>query len=123
MPMPIWWGQINKRVFNPMALKDEKWTVIQHVGRSSGKPYRTPIGTWRVDDTYYVIIVYGPETDWLQNVLVAGSAVLEVKGEEVQVTNLRLVPIDDAFRGAPTNVSPPPRFLRISQCLAMDIAA
>lgn len=123
MPMPIWWGQINKRVFNPIALQNGKWTILQHLGRSSGRAYRTPIGTWRVDDTYYVIVVYGPKTDWLQNVLAAGSAILEVNGEEVPVTNLRLVPIDDAFRGAPPEESRPPRFLRISQCLAMDIAA
>ena len=122
MPMPIWWGQINKRVFNPAALQNGKWTTLQHVGRSSGRAYRTPIGTWRVADTYYVIVVYGPKTDWLQNVLATGSAILEVNGVEVPVTNLRLVPIDDGFRGAPPGVSRPPRFLRISQCLAMDVA-
>jgi deazaflavin-dependent oxidoreductase (nitroreductase family) len=110
-------------VFNPTAMQNGKWTIIQHVGRSSGKPYRTPIGTWRVGDTYYVIVVYGPKTDWLRNVLAAGSAVLEVDGEQVPVTNLRLVSIDDAFAGAPTNLSRPPRFLRITQCLAMDVAA
>ena len=122
MPMPIWWGQINKRVFNPIALENGKWTILRHVGRSSGRAYRTPIGTFRVGDTYYVIVVYGPKTDWLQNVLATGSAVLEVDGKEVPVTNLRLVSIDDAFRGAPESVSRPPRFLRITHCLAMDVA-
>jgi deazaflavin-dependent oxidoreductase (nitroreductase family) len=120
--MPIWWGQINKRVFNPLALRNGKWTVLRHVGRVSGKSYRTPIGTFRVGDTFYVLIVYGPRTDWLRNVLKAGSAVLEVDGEDIPVTRPRVVPADEAFLDAPVGTDRPPGFLNVNQCLAMDVA-
>jgi deazaflavin-dependent oxidoreductase (nitroreductase family) len=121
MTMPIWWGHINKRLFNPRALKSGKWTVLRHVGRVSGRPYRTPIGTFRVADTFYLLIVYGPKTDWLRNVLNAGSAVLEVEGEEISVHRARLVSVDEAFRDAPPGTPRPPGIIRIDQCLALDV--
>jgi hypothetical protein len=41
MPMPLWWGQVNKRLFNPRALENGKWKVINHLGRSSGHQQAT----------------------------------------------------------------------------------
>jgi deazaflavin-dependent oxidoreductase (nitroreductase family) len=119
--MPVWWGQINKRVFNPRALKNGKWTVLRHVGRVSGHEYRTPIGSFRVGDTFYVLIVYGPKTDWLQNVLKAGSAVLEVGGADIPVHRPRVVPTEEAYRNAPAGTAGAPGFLNVNQCLAMDV--
>ena len=49
MPMPLWWGQINKRVFNPLSLRGDRYQVIRHVGRSSGRAYRTPLEAVPVD--------------------------------------------------------------------------
>ncbi len=43
MPMPLWFGQINKRVFNKMELKKGTRPVLTHVGRSSGTTYQTPL--------------------------------------------------------------------------------
>jgi deazaflavin-dependent oxidoreductase (nitroreductase family) len=119
--MPVWWGQINKRVFNPRALKNGKWTVLRHVGRVSGHEYRTPIGSFRVGDTFYVLIVYGPKTDWLQNVLKAGSAVLEVGGADIPVHRPRVVPTEEAYRNAPAGTAGAPGFLNVNHCLAMDV--
>lgn len=39
MPMPLWWGQINKRVFNPRGLRNGKLRLK----RSRGSP-PTPSG-------------------------------------------------------------------------------
>lgn len=41
--MPLWWGKVNKRMFHPRAVRSGKWQVIHHVGRRSGRPYRTPL--------------------------------------------------------------------------------
>jgi deazaflavin-dependent oxidoreductase (nitroreductase family) len=73
MPMPLWWGHINKRVFNPWALRGKRWQSVGHVGRSSGKAYRTPVEAMRVDDGFIVTLVYGSRSDWVQNVLAAGE--------------------------------------------------
>lgn len=40
MPMPLWWGKINTKVFNPSALHSGKWMVLTDVGRKSGRTYR-----------------------------------------------------------------------------------
>ena len=71
MPMPLWWGQINKRVFNPRSARNGKWQVIRHVGRVSGQTYRTPLEAHRVDDGFIIMLVYGSRCDWVQNVLAA----------------------------------------------------
>ena len=54
--------------------------VIRHVGRRSGTPYATPIGVYPLGDDFIVYLPYGPEVDWLRNVLAAGSAELRVEG-------------------------------------------
>src|SRR3546814_20160772 len=59
MPMPRWWGHVNKRVFNPRAISSGKWPVLTHVGRTSGTTYRTPLDAYPVKGGYVFILVYG----------------------------------------------------------------
>ena len=119
MPMPLWWGQINKRVFNPRALRSGKWQAIHHVGRSSGQPYRTPVEALPVDDGYVVTLVYGQRSDWVRNVLAAGSAQLEIDGETVDVSDPQIVGADEAFGRLPPDTKRPPKLLRIDEFLAL----
>lgn len=123
MPMPRWWAQINKRLFNPGAVERGNWPVLRHVGRSSGHIYRTPLGAHSFDGGYVFVIVYGPETDWVQNVMKSGRAVLEIDGDEVELDSPRLVPLEEAFAPLPPETKRPPRLLRISLCLVMDTSA
>lgn len=120
MPMPLWWGHINKRLFNPGALEKGDWPVLRHVGRSSGRTHRTPLGVHRRDGGYVFVLVYGPNADWAQNVLAAGEATLEIDGDEVGLTHPRVVPLDEAFAKVPVEAKRPPRLLRISECLVME---
>ena len=39
MPMPRWWAQINKRVFNPLELERGRRAVLRHVGRVSHESF------------------------------------------------------------------------------------
>ena len=123
MPMPRWWGQINKRVFNPRAIASGSWPVLTHVGRSSGTTYRTPLDAHPVDGGFVFVLVYGSGSDWVQNVLAAGRARLRVEGEEVELTTPRLVGEDEAFRALPAEVARPPKLLRITEFLRMDLVA
>jgi deazaflavin-dependent oxidoreductase (nitroreductase family) len=43
--------------------------VITHVGRSSGRVYRTPVNYARGDGDVHCIAGFGPRTDWYRNVL------------------------------------------------------
>ena len=42
---------------------------LEHVGRKSGKRYRTPLNIFDTDDGYVILIGYGPESHWVKNVL------------------------------------------------------
>lgn len=123
MPMPRWWGHINKRVFNPRAIASGKWPVLTHVGRTSGRMYRTPLDAHPVDSGYVFVLVYGSGSDWVQNVLAAGGALLRVDGKEMELAAPRLVGEDEAFRVLSDKVSRPPRMLRITEFLRMDLVA
>jgi deazaflavin-dependent oxidoreductase (nitroreductase family) len=122
MPMPIWWGQINKRIFNPRALKGDKWSVIHHVGRKTGNRYRTPLEAHEVEGGFVFIMVYGPKTDWAQNVLVAGSAELEYHGETLALEGPRKISKEAAQALLPETTKAPPAFLNITDYLQMDRA-
>ncbi len=99
MPMPLWWGQINKRVFNLRAVRNGKWQVIRHVGRSSGQRFRTPLEALTVDGGFIFMLVYGSRSDWVQNVIAAGMATLEIDGDTVDLIGPELISADEAFGG------------------------
>lgn len=119
MPMPLWWGKINKRIFNPRAVRGGKWPVIHHVGRVSGRTYRTPLEAFRVDDGFIFVLVYGSRSDWVQNVLAAGTAKLEVAGETVDLIEPALLTAEQAFAQLPADTKRPPRLLKIDEFLKM----
>jgi deazaflavin-dependent oxidoreductase (nitroreductase family) len=123
MPMPRWWGHVNKRVFNPRAVASGKWPVLVHVGRTSGATYRTPLDAHPVAGGYLFVLVYGSGTDWVRNVLAAGRARLRVDGREVELAAPRLVGESEAFEALADDVSRPPKLLRITEFLRMDLTS
>lgn len=123
MPMPLWWGKINKHVFNPRALESGRWKVIHHVGRSSGRDYRTPLDAYEVDGTYLFILVYGSKADWVQNILSSGRASLEADSGLVELRHPRLIDEDKA-RGLLDGIAKPPSgLLKVHEFLQMDIVS
>lgn len=120
MPMPRWWGHINKRVFNPRAVASGKWPVLTHTGRTSGATYRTPLDAHPVEDGYLFFLVYGSGADWVRNVLASGRAHLCVAGEEVDLCSPRIVGRSEAFEAVAADVPRPPRVLALTEFLRMD---
>ena len=49
MPVPLWVGKLNKRVFNPREISKGIRPVLIHEGRQSGKTFRTPRDAHPVD--------------------------------------------------------------------------
>ncbi len=121
MPIPMWVAQINKRVLNPLELRRGVRPVLTHVGRSSGKTYRTPLDAHPVDGGYIIIVMYGPDSDWVQNVLAAGAAALEIDGDAFELMSPRLVSKEDAWQLLSTTTKAPPDYLRVTEYLQMDL--
>ena len=120
MEMPRLMARVNKRVFNPMELKRGKRPVLRHVGRKSGSRFRTPLDAFPTDNGYLFILVYGTRSDWVQNILTSGSAVLELEGNEIPLVNPAVVDRETAEKLVSDSVELPVSFMNIPQCLAMD---
>lgn len=67
------------------------FAMLTHTGRKSGRRYRIPLNVFRTDDGYLIALTYGPDTDWVKNVLAAGGCELRTRGRDVALTNPRLV--------------------------------
>ena len=66
------------------------FVILSHAGRKSGRAYRTPVNAFLTDDGYIIALTYGPESDWVKNVLAAGSCELQSKGRRVRLTDPRI---------------------------------
>ena len=119
MPYPRWLARINKRVFNPRQVKKGKYPVVTHVGRSSGTTYRTPLDAFPTGTGFVLVARYGPESDWVRNVLVAGTAVLRLEGRDWDLVSPRLVGLDEAL-AALVSAEPPRDFTKAEDFLLMD---
>ena len=111
MPIPRWVTRSNKRLLNPVMLRVATgvgpMAVVRHVGRRSGRAYRTPVFAfaYRAFPTEPVRVVlaltYGPDVDWVRNVDAAGEFVLERRGEEYRVEDLRRATGEEGLRLLP----------------------
>ncbi|WP_067691019.1 nitroreductase family deazaflavin-dependent oxidoreductase [Nocardia jejuensis] len=121
MPMPRWWGRINKRVFNPRAIAGGTWPVLTHTGRTSGATYRTPLDAYPVEGGYLFVLVYGSGADWVRNILASGVAELRVGGEDLRLGSPRLISETEAFQILSDDAGWPPKIMRITEFLRMDL--
>lgn len=121
MPIPRWVAKMNKKVLNPREVNKGVRPVLTHVGRTSGNTYQTPLDAHAVDGGYIFIANYGPDSDWVRNILAAGSASLKVDGQDYELTNPRLIGKDEAWEQlASTTAKEPPGFLNVTDYLWMD---
>jgi deazaflavin-dependent oxidoreductase (nitroreductase family) len=123
MPVPMWIAEINKRFFNKLELKRGTRPVLTHVGRRSGTSYHTPLDAHPVDGGFIFICMYGPDADWVQNILAAGSAHLTIEDAEFDLDSPRLISKDEAWQRLPETVKAPPEWLNVSDYLQMELAA
>lgn len=122
MPMPMWVTQINKRFFNKLELKKGERPVMLHLGRSSGREYRTPIDVDRVGDGFIAAVMYSSRSDWVRNVLAAGGAELTVGEERFDLVNPRIISREEALAQLPETFKAPPKFLNVDEYFQADIA-
>lgn len=95
MPIPDGMRTFNKVALNKVTRLVAPWLpgfgVIVHRGRRSGKQYRTPVNVFpRPGGRYVIALTYGPDTDWVKNVIAAGGCELLTHGRQVTLTMPRL---------------------------------
>lgn len=118
MPYPRWLARFNKRMLNPREVRRGKYPVVTHVGRSSGRSYQTPLDAFPTKEGYVLVARYGPESDWVRNILAAGRATLRVEGQDHQLDSPRLVDQAEALSALVSG--PPADFTKAEDFLLMD---
>ncbi len=119
MPYPRWLAKINKRVINPKQIRKGEYPVVTHVGRASGKTYETPLGAFPTRTGYVLVARYGPESDWVRNILAAETATLRIDGEDRSLDTPRLVSQEEALDVLVSD-EPPADFTKAEDFVLME---
>jgi deazaflavin-dependent oxidoreductase (nitroreductase family) len=100
MQLPQRLARFNRYVTNPVQRLWAGWApmmgILEHVGRRSGRVYRTPLTVFSTDDGVAILLTYGPDRDWLKNLTAAGGGRLRRHGRTVPVRDPRVVTRDQA---------------------------
>ena len=69
---------VTNRITSRFAGRLPGFGIVTHVGRKSGKVYRTPVNVFRAPEGFLIALTYGRESEWVRNVLAAGGCELEL---------------------------------------------
>jgi deazaflavin-dependent oxidoreductase (nitroreductase family) len=126
MPGPRWLARFNRSFTNRLTLPLAPWLpsfgVVVHIGRKSGRIYRTPVNVFRTGERRFVFaLTYGPKTEWVQNILARGGAHLEYHGAVLTLEHPRLIR-DPSKQPAPPLVRLPLSLLKVNDFLEVSVA-
>src|ERR1700738_179597 len=70
---------VTNRITSRFANRLPGFGILTHVGRKSGRLYRTPVNVFRAPDGFLIALTYGRDSEWVRNVLSAGGCQLETR--------------------------------------------
>lgn len=95
MPLPRLLRKVNRvatnRVLGLLGGKVRPFATVIHVGRRSGRTYRTTVWAFRKGEAVAVALTYGTDVDWVRNALAAGSCRIELGGETLPIADPRVM--------------------------------
>jgi deazaflavin-dependent oxidoreductase (nitroreductase family) len=117
--------RMNRSVTNPRVMRtagtaDTETSIIEHVGRKSGRTYETPIDIIESPTGLLIALPYGSRADWVRNVVDAGSATVVTQGERVCVGNPTIVATADVAELIPRRTMRMLRLFGVSQFLRLE---
>ena len=84
-----WLAKINIAFTNRITGLFAGWVpgfgILTHVGRKSGKVYRTPVNVFRAPNRFIIALTYSSQSEWVKNVLAAGGCELRTRGKKYQL--------------------------------------
>lgn len=90
-----WLAKFNILVTNRITGLFAGWLpgfgILTHVGRKSGKVYRTPINVFRASNGFIIALTYSSKSEWVKNVLAAGGCELNTHGRKYQLSAPKVV--------------------------------
>lgn len=113
---------VTNRVLGGVATRLPGFGVVLHVGRRSGRRYRTPVNVFRTPNGYLVALTYGSGAEWVKNVVAANGCELVTRGRTERLGSPRL--FRDGHRArVPVPVRMVLRLARVSEFLELDLVA
>ena len=117
--------RLNRSLTNPRVMRTAgtdatQTSVIQHVGRTSGRAYETPVDTIPAKTGFLIALPYGTRADWVRNVLASGSATVVTRGERVDVDRPSIVATADVEGQIPAKTLRTLRLFGVNQCLHLE---
>jgi deazaflavin-dependent oxidoreductase (nitroreductase family) len=125
VPLPRRLAKFNRvvtnRVIGPLVRYLPGFAIVSHVGRRSGRTYRTPVNLFRRGDGYVIALTYGADSQWVRNVLAAGGADIETRGRRLQLVDPEVVQ-DPARSLVPKPVRVPLRLANVHEFMLLKRA-
>jgi deazaflavin-dependent oxidoreductase (nitroreductase family) len=124
MQAPRFLRRVNRvftnRLVAPLAGFVPPLALVHHVGRKTGRLYRSPVLAFPVEGGTLTPLPYGTDTDWLLNLLAAGAGELESAGRRAAVENPRVLDTEEAMELVPELLRPLLRLMGLPGFLALD---
>lgn len=116
--------RVNHRWMNPWQLRSAGKPgayagVVHHVGRRSGRRYATPMVPFPTGDGFVIALPYGTRSDWVRNVLAAGTATIDYEGDSYDIVDPRVIPIGDAPVEFPPSEQRAHRNFDVRECVVV----
>lgn len=123
MRLPDRLARFNRYVTNPIqrlwAGRLPGFGLVQHAGRRSGTTYRTPVNAYRLPDGFAVLLLYGPERDWVKNLRAAGKGSIVHRGRAYDITDPMVLPASQALDFLPKGPAAVARRLKVEYVLRL----
>jgi deazaflavin-dependent oxidoreductase (nitroreductase family) len=90
-----WLAKINIAFTNRMTGLFAGWLpgfgILTHLGRKSGKVYRTPVNVFRAPNGFIIALTYSSQSAWVKNVLAAGGCELTTRRKKYLLSAPKVV--------------------------------
>lgn len=125
MPIPKWVARTNKYGINQVTRLIAPWAptfaLVEHRGRKSGRTYRSPVMAFRHGDKLVFALTYGPDTDWIRNVLAAGGGEVTTHGHRYRMSEPHIYTDEKASDMPPPIKFALRRILHVSEFLSVHL--
>ena len=95
MHLPYFMRRVNRVFTNPLmgtfAWLVPPLAIVHHVGRRSGRHYRSPVVAFPTSKGFVIPLTYGRDVDWARNLVAAHGGEVEQMGQRVAVCHPRIV--------------------------------
>jgi deazaflavin-dependent oxidoreductase (nitroreductase family) len=85
-----WLAKINIAFTNRITGLFAGWLpgfgILKHLGRKSGRVYRTPVNVFRGSNGFIIALTYSSQSEWVKNVLAAGGCELRTRGKRYELS-------------------------------------